>query len=107
MAGQGKVAIITGAGSGIGRAVALAFLKDGYAVGLAGRRMEALEETAKLAGAAKDRALAIPTDVTKPEAVKALFAKVKEKFGRLDVLFNNAGTGAPGTIMLEDLTFAQ
>ena len=106
MAGQGKVAIVTGAGSGIGRAAAIAMLKDGYAVGLAGRRAEALDETAKLSGAG-ERALSIPTDVTKPESVKALFQAVKDKFGRLDVLFNNAGTGAPGTIMLEDLTFAQ
>ncbi|MGE3833144.1 MAG: SDR family oxidoreductase [Parvibaculaceae bacterium] len=106
MAGQGKVAIVTGAGSGIGRAVAVAMLKDGYSVGLAGRRVDALNETAMLAGAG-ERALAVPTDVAKPESVKALFRKVKDKFGRLDVLFNNAGTGAPGTIMLEDLTFAQ
>jgi NAD(P)-dependent dehydrogenase (short-subunit alcohol dehydrogenase family) len=106
MAGQGKVAIVTGAGSGIGRAVAVAMLKDGYSVGLAGRRAEALAETAMLSGAG-DRALPVPTDVTKQDSVKALFQKVKEKFGRLDVLFNNAGTGAPGTIMLEDLTFAQ
>jgi NAD(P)-dependent dehydrogenase (short-subunit alcohol dehydrogenase family) len=107
MAGQGKVAIITGAGSGIGRAVALALLKDGYSVALAGRRAEPLAETAKLAGADRERALAVPTDVTDQASVKALFAAVKEKFGRLDVLFNNAGTGAPGTIMLEDLTFDQ
>ena len=106
MAGQGKVAIVTGAGSGIGRAVAVAMLKDGYSVGLAGRRAEALNETAMLSGAG-DRALPVPTDVSKPESVKALFRNVKERFGRLDVLFNNAGTGAPGTIMLEDLTFAQ
>jgi NAD(P)-dependent dehydrogenase (short-subunit alcohol dehydrogenase family) len=107
MPGEGKVAIITGAGSGIGRATALAFLNDGYSVALAGRRADALAETAKAAGAAKERALAVPTDVTSQSSVKALFAQVKDRFGRLDVLFNNAGTGAPGTILLEDLTFEQ
>ena len=107
MPGEGKVAIITGAGSGIGRATALAFLNDGYRVALAGRRPDALAETAKLATAAKERALAVPTDVTSQSSVKALFAQVKDRFGRLDVLFNNAGTGAPGTILLEDLTFEQ
>jgi NAD(P)-dependent dehydrogenase (short-subunit alcohol dehydrogenase family) len=107
MPGEGKVAIITGAGSGIGRATALAFLNDGYSVALAGRRADALAETAKAAGAAKEHALAVPTDVTSQSSVKALFAQVKDRFGRLDVLFNNAGTGAPGTILLEDLTFEQ
>jgi NAD(P)-dependent dehydrogenase (short-subunit alcohol dehydrogenase family) len=107
MPGEGKVAIITGAGSGIGRATALAFLNDGYRVALAGRRADALAETAKLAAAAMERALAVPTDVTSQSSVKALFAQVKDRFGRLDVLFNNAGTGAPGTILLEDLTFEQ
>jgi NAD(P)-dependent dehydrogenase (short-subunit alcohol dehydrogenase family) len=107
MAGQNKVAIITGAGSGIGRAVALALLNDGYRVGLAGRRADALEETTRLAGDRSDWALPMPTDVTDPKAVRSLFAKVKERFGRLDVLFNNAGTGAPGSILLEDLSFEQ
>jgi NAD(P)-dependent dehydrogenase (short-subunit alcohol dehydrogenase family) len=105
MSGQGKVAIVTGAGSGIGKAVALAMLKDGYSVGLAGRRADMLEKTATESGAGS-RALPVPSDLTNPEAVRALFAKVKEKFGRLDVLFNNAGIGAPG-VPLEDLTFEQ
>lgn len=102
-----KVALITGAGSGVGRAVAIAFLKDGYRTVLAGRRADALEETIQLSGVAADRALAVPTDVTKPDSVKALFAKTKEAFGRLDVLFNNAGVNAPGGIMLEDLSIEQ
>ncbi|HZP92118.1 MAG TPA: SDR family oxidoreductase [Burkholderiales bacterium] len=101
-----KVAIVTGAGSGIGKAVALALLKDGYRVALAGRRKDALEQTAKDAGAAGSRALAVPTDVSKPDSVKALFAAAKRQFGRLDVLFNNAGVNAPG-VPLEDLTFEQ
>ncbi len=105
MSSSGKVAIVTGAGSGIGRSVALAFLKDGYRVALAGRRKELLEETAKLG--AGERALVVPTDVTDQKAVQALFAAAKEKFGRLDVLFNNAGIGTPGSILLEDLTLEQ
>ncbi|ALA18787.1 MULTISPECIES: SDR family oxidoreductase [Chelatococcus] len=106
MASKGKVALITGAGSGVGRGVALAFLKDGYSVVLAGRRKEALEETIRLAGVPADQALAVSTDVTDPASVKALFAACKERFGRLDVLFNNAGVSAPG-LPLEDLTFEQ
>ncbi len=90
-----RVAVITGAGSGIGRASALELLKDGYAVALAGRRKDALEETASMAKGGE--ALAVPTDVRNPEAVAALFTKVKEKWGRLDVLFNNAGGGSPMT----------
>ena len=101
-----KVAIITGAGSGIGRETALALLRAGYAVALAGRRTERLEETAQAAGAAGSRALAVPTDVADPDSIRALFAKTREAFGRLDVLFNNAGTGAP-PIPLEDLTYEQ
>lgn len=99
-----KVAIVTGAGSGVGRAVAVALAEAGYAVALAGRRLEALEETVAAMGDAPS--LAVPTDVTDPESVRALFAATVEKFGRLDLLFNNAGTGAPA-IPLEDLTFAQ
>jgi NAD(P)-dependent dehydrogenase (short-subunit alcohol dehydrogenase family) len=101
-----RVALVTGAGSGIGKAVALAFLKDGYRVALAGRRADALQETIKEAGADGARALAVPTDVGKPDSVRALFARVKETFGRLDVLFNNAGSNAPG-IPLEDLSYEQ
>ena len=99
-----KVALVTGAGSGIGKAVAQAFGSEGYAVVLAGRRAEALDAVAQSIGA---NALAVPTDVTDPQSVAALFAACKKKFGRLDVLFNNAGTGAPGTINLEDLSMAQ
>lgn len=99
-----KVAIVTGAGSGVGRAVAVALAEAGHAVALAGRRLEALEETVAAMGDAPS--LAVPTDVTDPESVRALFAATVEKFGRLDLLFNNAGTGAPA-IPLEDLTFAQ
>jgi NAD(P)-dependent dehydrogenase (short-subunit alcohol dehydrogenase family) len=98
-----KVALVTGAGTGVGRAVALALAKDGFAVALAGRRKEMLEETAKLAGPGATM-LPVPTDVTKPEQIKALFAKVKETYGRLDVLFNNAGMGAPA-VPLEDLEY--
>jgi NAD(P)-dependent dehydrogenase (short-subunit alcohol dehydrogenase family) len=101
-----KVAIITGAGSGIGRETALALLRAGYAVALAGRRAERLEETVQAAGEAGSRALAVPTDVSDPASIRALFAKTQEAFGRLDVLFNNAGTGAP-PIPLEDLTYEQ
>ena len=104
MAAHNKVAIITGAGSGVGRAVALAFLKDGYRTVLAGRRADALAETIALSGAPAAQALAVPTDVTNQDSVKALFARTKEAFGRLDVLFNNAGVNAPGGILLEDLS---
>ena len=99
-----KVAIVTGAGSGVGKAVALALMKDGYHVSLAGRRKDMLEQVAA-AGAASGRTLVVPTDVCDPEAIRALFARTKEAFGRLDLLFNNAGIGATG--LLEDLTVAQ
>ena len=106
MGASDKVAVVTGAGTGIGRQVALALLRDGYAVALAGRRVEPLNETAEMAGGAGSRALAVATDVSDPASVKALFAKTSEAFGRLDVLFNNAGIGAP-PVPMEDLTFEQ
>ena len=107
MSERRRVAVVTGAGSGIGRAAALALLRDGYSVALAGRRMETLEQTQSLAGEKADQTIGIPTDVGDPESVKNLFEKTKEAFGgRLDVLFNNAGSGTPA-IPLEDLTFEQ
>jgi NAD(P)-dependent dehydrogenase (short-subunit alcohol dehydrogenase family) len=93
---MGKVAIITGAGSGVGKSAALAFLKAGWQVALAGRRKDMLERTAQESGAG-ERALCIPTDVARQDSVKALFAAAKQKWGRIDVLFNNAGINAPGT----------
>ena len=106
MSAASKIAMVTGAGSGIGKAVALAFLQNGYRVVLAGRRKEMLEKAVAEAGPAGARGLAVPTDVTDPQSIRALFARTKEAFGRLDVLFNNAGTNAPG-IPLEDLTYEQ
>src|SRR5207253_2186840 len=100
-----KVAVVTGAGTGIGKAAALALLKQGYRVAFAGRRPEPLEKAVAESGAG-DRAIAVPTDVGDPKSVAALFAKVKSTFGRLDVLFNNAGMGAPA-IPMEDLTYEQ
>jgi len=99
MAAAEKVALVTGAGTGIGKAVALALARDGFAVVLAGRRADKLDETAKEAGNAKT--LAVPTDVSDPESIKALFARTKATFGRLDLLFNNAGIGAPPVPMEE------
>ncbi len=99
-----RIAVVTGAGSGVGRAAALALLNDGYGIALAGRRLGALEETAGLAKSGTP--LIVPTDVTKPEAVAALFATTKDKFGRLDVLFNNAGGNVP-TTNFGDFTFEQ
>jgi NAD(P)-dependent dehydrogenase (short-subunit alcohol dehydrogenase family) len=106
MSSNEKAALITGAGSGIGRAVALAFLAAGYRVALAGRHRESLEETAAQAGSAARNGLAIPADVTDPAAVHRLFAQTYQAFGRLDVLFNNAGVSAP-SVPLEDLPYAQ
>ena len=106
MAGNGRIAIVTGAGSGIGRASALALLRDGWSVTVAGRRADALEETVKRAGDAGSRALAVVADVGKPDSVKALFRKTVERFGRVDMVFNNAGQNAPG-IPLEELSYEQ
>ena len=101
-----KVAVVTGAGTGIGRASALALLRDGFSVALAGRRLEALEQTKNQAGDTASRAIAVPTDVGDPGSVQALFAKTVETLGRLDVLFNNAGTATP-PVPMEDLTYEQ
>ncbi len=101
-----KVAIVTGAGTGIGKCTAFALLREGYSVVLAGRRAEPLKTTVTEAGPFGSQALVVPTDVSEPASVRALFANTKETFGRLDVLFNNAGTGAP-PVPLEDLTYEQ
>ena len=101
-----KVALVTGAGSGIGRAVCHALLAADYSVVLAGRRLEALEETVASSGCDSSLSLCVSTDVGKPEAVADLFAKIESKFGRLDLLFNNAGSFTPG-IPMEDLTYEQ
>src|SRR5262250_692422 len=105
MADASKIAIVTGAGTGIGKHSALALLREGYTVVLAGRRKELLEAVAKEAPAGS-RTLVVPTDVGDPASVRALFAQTRETFGRLDLLFNNAGSGAPA-IALEDLTYEQ
>jgi len=101
-----KVAIVTGAGTGVGKAAAIALLQEGYRVALAGRRKDPLEQAVAEAGVTGGQALAVPTDVRDPTSVRALFARTKEAFGRLDVLFNNAGTSAGG-ILLEDLSYEQ
>ena len=106
MSSVAKVAIVTGVGTGIGSRTALALLEDGYSVALAGRRAELLEKTVSEAGPGASRALVVPTDVTDVSSVRALFANTKETFGRLDLLFNNAGTGSP-PVLLEDLTYDQ
>lgn len=104
MANSSRIALVTGAGSGIGRASALALQAAGYSVALAGRRAAELEKTASAGRPEGGRLIVIPTDVSQPDSVKALFARVKDEFGRLDVLFNNAGLNAPG-IPIEDLPF--
>jgi NAD(P)-dependent dehydrogenase (short-subunit alcohol dehydrogenase family) len=106
MAKDNKIAIVTGAGSGIGRAVSVALGAAGYSVVLAGRRAAELKQTAGLARAAGRQMVPVPTDVRQPDSVRALFVKTKELFGRLDLLFNNAGTGAPA-IPFEELSFEQ
>ncbi|MGZ5040218.1 MAG: SDR family oxidoreductase, partial [Usitatibacter sp.] len=104
MDSNGKVALVTGASAGIGKASALALLREGYRVVLTARRRELLDKAIEDAGVGSDRALAITADVGNPDSVRELFARTKEKFGRLDVLFNNAGMGAPA-IPMEDLPF--
>ncbi len=106
MGSRGKVAIVTGGGSGIGRAVALALAREGFSVVVAGRRREPLEATVAEGAASGGELLAVPADVTDPASVRALFARTREAFGRLDLLFNNAGQGAPA-VPLEDLTYEQ
>jgi len=106
MGSENRIALVTGAGSGIGRASAIALLEAGYKVVLTGRRLDALEETLAEAGDTAASGMAVPADVGDPDAVAALFAKIKGEHGRLDVLFNNAGSNAPG-ILFEDLTFEQ
>ena len=106
MSSAPKVAVVTGAGTGIGKAAAVALLNEGYRVAFAGRRREPLEQAIAEAAAPPGAALAVPADVADPASVRALFARVRETFGRLDVLFNNAGVGAPG-VNLEELTFEQ
>ena len=106
MSSDNKIALVTGAGSGIGRAVSLTLQRSGYSVVLAGRRAAELERTASLAVSSGGKMLAVPTDVSQPAAVRSLFATLKENFGRLDVLFNNAGMGTPA-VPMEDLTYEQ
>ena len=101
-----RVAVVTGAGSGVGRASSLALLRDGWSVALAGRRLERLEETRSRAGDDAERAIAVATDVTDPDSIAALFARVREQFGRLDLLFNNAGSGSP-PVPFEELSLDQ
>jgi NAD(P)-dependent dehydrogenase (short-subunit alcohol dehydrogenase family) len=106
MTQNNRIALVTGAGSGIGRAVALALLSADYSVVLAGRRGKELERTATMASSRTGKTLAVPADIGKPESVRTLFAETRKVFGRLDVLFNNAGISAPG-VPMEDLTYEQ
>jgi NAD(P)-dependent dehydrogenase (short-subunit alcohol dehydrogenase family) len=104
MAATAKIALVTGAGTGVGRGAALALMQAGFTVVLAGRRKDKLEEVAKEGAAAGGKSLVVPADIADPASIKALFAKTKEAFGRLDVLFNNAGVGAPA-VPIEDLPY--
>lgn len=105
MTTSNKIALVTGAGTGVGRAASLALMKAGYTVVLAGRRRDKLEETQKL-GEAHGKSLPVPADMADPASIAALFAKITDSFGRLDVLFNNAGMGAP-PVPFEDLSVEQ
>lgn len=105
MSATGKIALVTGGGSGVGRSAALALIKEGYTVVVTGRREEPLKETLELGGA-PDRTMAVPADVGDPDSVAGLFAKIKDAYGRLDVVFNNAGVNVPSTTF-GDLTFEQ
>ena len=105
MESKNKVAVVTGAGSGVGKSAVMHLLKDGYSVALAGRRQEVLDETIEESGVSKDKTIAISTDVGDADSVKNLFSLVLEKFGRLDVLFNNAGIGSP-RMPMEDMPLA-
>lgn len=107
MTKEGPVAVVTGAGSGIGRAVCLKLLANNWRVALAGRRQEALEETVAMANVDARRVLAMSSDVSNPASVDALFDAIATRFGRLDLLFNNAGSSTPGHVALEDLKFEQ
>jgi len=104
MSAANKVAVVTGAGSGIGRASAIALLKAGYAVTLTGRRQDALDESISLSGVDSARALAVPADIGRPDQVAKVFSQTMSRFGRVDVLFNNAGQNAPG-VLFEDLSY--
>src|SRR5205809_200934 len=104
MAATQKIAMVTGAGTGVGRACALALMKAGYTVVLAGRRRDKLEEVAKEGAAFGGKSLSVAADIADPASIKNLFAETKKAFGRLDVLFNNAGVGAPA-VPFEDLPY--
>ena len=106
MSSKSKVALVTGAGTGIGRETALRLLEENYSVVLAGRRGELLEETKREAGDSGFRTLIAPTDVGSPESVIELFTKIRDTFGRLDLLFNNAGIGTPA-VPLEEISYEQ
>ena len=106
MSGEGKVAVVTGGGTGIGRLSALTLWREGFSVAVCGRRLERLEAVVEESGMPSSRALAVSADVGNPDDVDALFAKVVEKFGRVDLLFNNAGMGAP-PLSVEELSFEQ
>src|ERR1019366_7877416 len=104
MSASAKIALVTGAGTGVGRAVAIALAKAGYSIALAGRRKEMLDKVDGEINAVGAQALVVPTDVSKRDSILALFVSVKSSFGRLDLLFNNAGIGAPA-VPLEDLPY--